>query len=743
MGVTQSVSVSRATSEQLEKVGVFELRSSQRVGIQQLYEKVLKRLLKETNLYDFSVISDKNKCKDLILVVASTLEKEFTTVRFADPENPSAIRTLIFAPTKHYEALASRDSASARKRQAICEDIAFFMIRFVTYIAAITSSVYYTGNALTNLIRTDVERKTFDTKLRIFIPEKVLPTRPIAPSIVDFLRKYTDSSGRSHFRDYAALNEAMNPSVKNEIDLSRDIQKIKESTASENAKTASITAIETKYWSQEYFKTARYYYFDSGSPSDVEFVIDVVAGVVFWQRADMKSTLIFNLTVGITDRPAEVASRTTPYYTPQGYAQTPGYTPAPQGYTPVPPASVAPVSVAGSAAPFAASVGTAVDAMTLPGIRGGARGGGFTRSLRKRARITRRRRAQHGGESALGNYYVVEAAISDEKPVRFYLRRDGMVQDDSTGDIRTFQQKMVELFSNKMRAVEGDPAAKAALLSSLVNPLSRPLSGLYGPIYGNLEAFAKTLIAVPEQIKDEVGGSAPAFYRGFLLATRLEEDVDSKGKRAERIYTLLCENKWEKSFTNVVPYALLQALYKNAKDDDARADKQLKEIVQRFIREGVAEGTNDSSGFDVIQFAKIGASDSEFCKNTMITADRPVKDNLLIDILKKGHRSIRIEFDRYMEEIISHLTKAIRLDKTGVVDSAGFNEYSIHLEDIFFKDNAGSQRVMENHIAEGRAMIAKHYLEVEKIYVETVKKFLEAEKALIKPTSSGPVIGGK
>ena len=128
MGVSQSVTVSSATPEQLDKVGVFELRSSQRVGIQSLYEKILKRLLKETNLYDFSIISDKNKCKDLILVVASTLEKEFTTVRFADPENPSVMRTMMFTPMKHYEALGMRDNASARKRQAICEDIAFFML---------------------------------------------------------------------------------------------------------------------------------------------------------------------------------------------------------------------------------------------------------------------------------------------------------------------------------------------------------------------------------------------------------------------------------------------------------------------------------------------------------------------------------------------------------------------------------------------------------------------------------------
>ena len=719
MGATQSVATQGATPDQLDRVGPFELRSSQRIGIESLYEKILKRLLESNNLYDFTLVAEKDKCKSLIMYVASTLEKEFAATRFPDPDDPSSMRSVLFIPRSEYDAATRRDDAQSRKRRAVCEDIAFFMIRVVTFVAAITASMYNSPTRIRDLIRSDVERRTIADAAQVFVPDISLPAREIPGSIVDNLRTYTNSANHHVFRDHTALNEATIPEIKKENNLEELLRTIDSNIAivDPSIKAMKKAAIEKQYWGQEYYLKAQYYYFDFGYNSDKDVVIDVRRSIVYWQREDRKNTPMFTILVGITDRQATVRSYTSYGQQPQpSYGQQqPQQQPQPPQQPQQPPQPPQPQQQpqqqqqSNARSVGAATVGTVGTVGTL-GTSAFGRGGGKRYTVRRRRTVARRRktRKQSGGTTDLGNLYTVELRLysknnASANPIVLYLRRDGMVTEDYQ-TYTQFNQKMISLFQQ----YEGQ-AEKVAL----VNPTERPLSGIYGTIYENFDSYQKTLKTIPEKIKSEVG--APAFYRAFLLATRQDQN---------RIYTLLCKNMWnnEKKFTDAVPYALLQALYKNVKGDQTTVDAELKKKIALFISEAVTEETDSEklTGFDKISFKTMPKELNAFCKTSEITADIPVYDVKQIAVLKNAHKILRGEFDKHVEASMLLLRKAIKLEDTGKVDSAGFKDFNIRLESMFFKDAAGSLKVIEGLIAEARELIANHYLKIEKIYVDAV-----------------------
>lgn len=137
MGAGQSTAViDSASSEQKEKVGRFVLRKTEEHTLTVLND-LLNYMLEGNNLFDLSqVLNTQEGCAKLFTVLSSTVKKEFMSIKLPDPSVSSESRMVSAIMKDKYAALENEPI-----RKATCEQIAWFIIRLVTFVAALTASV--------------------------------------------------------------------------------------------------------------------------------------------------------------------------------------------------------------------------------------------------------------------------------------------------------------------------------------------------------------------------------------------------------------------------------------------------------------------------------------------------------------------------------------------------------------------------------------------------------------------------
>lgn len=136
MGSGQSIAIQAATAAQKEKVGRFVLRKTEEQTLT-ILDDLLNQLLTENNLFDLSqLLSNNEGCSKLFTVLSSTVKKEFMSLRLPDPMRSSDVR-MVSAIMKDKYAKLEKDT----DRQIVCDNITRFIVRLVTLIAALTSSV--------------------------------------------------------------------------------------------------------------------------------------------------------------------------------------------------------------------------------------------------------------------------------------------------------------------------------------------------------------------------------------------------------------------------------------------------------------------------------------------------------------------------------------------------------------------------------------------------------------------------
>lgn len=139
VGMGASQSSPNISEDQQRRVGVFSLNSEQKRALS-LLDEVVKQMLTKNNLFDMSKLlaaSDHERCSELIVLLSSTLQKEFTMLRLPDPSKPSDRRAVSFMSKGDYAALETSPI-----RLALCNDIAWFALRLVTLLNALTASVH-------------------------------------------------------------------------------------------------------------------------------------------------------------------------------------------------------------------------------------------------------------------------------------------------------------------------------------------------------------------------------------------------------------------------------------------------------------------------------------------------------------------------------------------------------------------------------------------------------------------------
>jgi len=216
-------------------------------------------------------------------------------------------------------------------------------------------------------------------------------------------------------------------------------------------------------------------------------------------------------------------------------------------------------------------------------------------------------------------------------------------------------------------------------------------------------------------IEPELEGTSPAFYRSFILATEMEP---------KRFKTLICSDIWEqKRLTDIVSYSLLQSLYHDLEDGkmSSKAIAESTETVGKFLKEKIVTPTQSAvsstpSGFDGVEFTSHSVL-RKFCKTSSPSHLRDVDLASQQRILKSAYDELRKLYDSHLETIIKQLQLVFHLEDIGYRQ-----EPRIALNDVFVKHPEGAQIALEEIIAKGRAIIAEHYLQVERIYKGAIEK---------------------
>ena len=152
MGTGQSKSKDASASQsRLSDVGRFSLTDKQASNLD-ILSSILLTILRKNNLFDLSEVLSKKNCSSLFIMLSSKLNKEFATLRFPEP-GKETLQTVSFIPQSLYNTYSESDADRTKN----CGTLVFFIIRFVTYVSAVVSSVVVNDKILTLLKQTDFE----------------------------------------------------------------------------------------------------------------------------------------------------------------------------------------------------------------------------------------------------------------------------------------------------------------------------------------------------------------------------------------------------------------------------------------------------------------------------------------------------------------------------------------------------------------------------------------------------------
>jgi len=170
-----------------QDVGRFAL-SHQETRTMDAISDVMLQLLNNTDME--KLVSTPDGCKSLFLVLSATMEKEFKVLRFPDPGNPNQSTQVSFLTKGAYDQLAEGSS-----RKILCDQIVYFIIRLITFVAAIAASVRVHPEMSNLLFQYSGEKEaTFNARFKTPKIPELSGRDPISSSI---LEKFT-SSGVLH-----------------------------------------------------------------------------------------------------------------------------------------------------------------------------------------------------------------------------------------------------------------------------------------------------------------------------------------------------------------------------------------------------------------------------------------------------------------------------------------------------------------------------------------------------------------
>jgi len=695
MGASQSIDA--ATEKQLKEVGPFVLRSSEKGAISVL-SQIFQKLITENNLFDLrSLLSSPEKCSDLFIIVSTTVKKEFQLLKFPDPRNPSHMATLSFLQKGKYPPTYP-DSVAARDRA--CNEITHFLIRLITLAAACTASISRNENIATGFPESIMVRTNTTDTLRLIneLPSNLtFTTQPVSVDALDFLSgifKQIDPENRPNLYRYGNTVTYM-------IDAKKGVIY--------NARESTTPVFQIK--------------------------------MEMMTAKNKLGELVGQPMLGYAGPSAPYAGPAAPYAGPSAPYAGPA---APYAGPSAPYAGPA-APYAGPAAPYAgpavpkppSNTGTEVSynaqsnttsnvrssGLSQLGVRSGGRKTRRHRASRYATRRRRMQRMQRGGEDTVYVKCTVEEipfaefreceSPSQCKKTEFVIDATGTMYDydayvtfqgNPTREIpmearKDFGLRMENLFNTIMR--NKIPTVPYKERTELSKDRYKAIEGASDETLNAFEDYHATMKELPT-------GSAPAPYRGFLLASRYA---------GNELSTYFCKDVWADQYvTATLAYSLLQALYDDGLAGGTPSPRSLdacKSMTKQFTGAQVAipasQTGSDVENFRNIRFAPIPSALDSYCKTAA-----PQTTSLSDDkrVLIGAQQELRKLYNTHIGTMVGIMKKVMFI----TTDPSRPGSMLFNLNERFMNDPAGGLAALEAIIGEARTLIGNHYLAVEKQY---------------------------
>ncbi len=675
MGAGQSIAIEGATDAQKEQVGRFLLRSTEKHTLTVLGD-LLNQLLQENNLFDLSqVLNSTDGCNKLFIVLSSTIDKEFKSLRLPDPANPSKSRMTSFISKSDYDVLEK-----SPLRKAACDQIAWFIIRLVTLVAALTSSVAVNTDMATILLR--------------------------------------GTSGPS--------NRTMNTTYKNPSIQFSGREPIPSDILNILVENGAFRRLKLTGTDQQDVRPL--YYFDRYD----SVMIDVGQSIVYMPMTTPTGVMSIRIEMktdnGVVHTQPQVQYLPQPQvqYLPQPQPQV-QYLPQPQPqvqYLPQPQAprpNLTRNNRSTGSRPIGAmdplETRTVSNRVSTSGTEVMRPRGGKSRKTRKSRKV--------GGAT---NYFLVtvRSLVKCEESVcdstTFYMMPNG-----TTYDRVEYEQYLQTRgnppsstpFADRMRKLLG-PDSKVQKVP-LEEPKERAIafSSKYSPLFERNEATFQRFQDIKQAIEHKPEGASPASYRAFLLASELDGDI---------LNTLFCSDIWaEQRTTNTVAYSLLQSLYIDRPEgiSESATSAECTQHINQFLgakimKPFVSSGVSPST-FDNIAFLKTPAELAPFCKKVdSVSGKRGTKVPTQKKILMDAHKRLRDLYDAQIKAVVAIVRKVLSFKNMGYRQAP-----VLQIDPLFMNSERGAIVALEEVIAEARALLSKHYFDVEQTYYGAISNIVK------------------
>lgn len=672
MGTGPSKLTDAATAEQKDKIGVFVLGRKETYAIDAL-STILTKMLEANRLFDIhKLLTADEGCKSLFMVIQSAIESEFLRLKFPDPKVSSAITGITTVPTDYYSAsLAPRTG-----RKKLCDELAHFLVRLITLIAALASSIKSNGN-LKNLMSPPPLEEKEEAINELKMTDPLLKIEKVAETakIPEFLQKDSFLVKKRGGNLYLFKNSSF--AIQTDRMLLYDSSK-------------NITPVFTIQ-------------FDNGSTQLPSFqpVAPISPTTAATQPAAIPPPL---------SQPAAAAVAAPP---PQPFAGT---------------KSVASTNYTNASSMGGGPLGTTLRRATRK------------RTSRRRAAITRRRRQHGGGEldPKKSLFRVNISFIGTGKTVNFFTNALGDTYELNVASYSVTSRDPVPTpvpIMNRIASLFQE--AERASLATFSTERKEIGKDAEKEVFAGLQSREKSLaLRTIEKLKNdfktlnETGtGTAPAPYRAFLLAS---EPVGGSG-----ILHMLCSDEWRNQWvTSVMTYSLFQTLFNDTIDGkmSARNAEECRKMMKAFSQSGAMK-ESAQSGEVATSFANLRFTDlsdvykASICAQTKSVS--PTREESIpgdVAILRKAHNDIRLAYEAYIDKLIPFtmsIVKVVRALKDGVQQ-----ELTFRLDPAFFTTEGTSLAFLERKIAEARVLMGSHLLTVESIYADAVKALELSKKGI-------------
>jgi len=717
-----------ALQNQPELYGTLKLDKKQQTNLVILSD-LITMVVEKNNLFNLSdLLSTSGGCNKLLILLESKLKQEFTALRFPDPDQPSTLSVVDYLPLKEYEYYQKTPA-----REALCKDFAFFIVRFTTLLSALVASVAYQPNIATEIIN-NLDISSTASALPS-LPFTSVVGNPIQGDIIKFLgnnlyRVPNDSRPLYYFKDESKVPIFV-------LDASSGL------VYRVDQPQTPVLGITIRLNDGSFFEPSPWTfnppYRSSTYTSQAQLQPFIMAKIN--AKPYQGRPIPLNTQEAFTYNPIEVGNDVVRLRDNIGKYQ----------YILLDNFQKMLIPNVPYKHPYTRNVlvDTDMDIFTVSGFSDAVPVGGYRKSgtrvahRRKQHRMTKKRRTNSriggaGPEFQVQFYNVLSCspvqAMMPMQPVdvkklcpphgpAFLMDERGNTWEKSA-EPGAFPQKLPfnERVAEIFKTVADTVVLKADTLGSKAEAVEmfRRLNTLDPDTYAQFQTIQHLIMG-----KDTSNHTltSPAFYRALLLITSVQRN--SQG--SESINTLFCDDKWTGRMTSIAPYALLQALYydiaptaQSPTNISSQAKSELTSVVISFrtnniakdyivapAQQGAPEPANTLSQLQFVPPSKIA---SIFCSKEPSGFRTTNVPNQMI-VLKNTYNTLQQLYNTHLSNVIQLVRKVLSLQQ-GEFQKAK----RISLRPIFVTSPDGAQRALEGFIAEGRALLAKHYLDVETAY---------------------------